>query len=93
MFGDRINPSPYKLSFLKDEECVTVCEKSYNHDNIPDKKKLSFILRSILLNYQQHLIIDNLPVVWCYMSEAGQEFCSRGTIFYKTFIFPIIIYI
>ncbi len=78
VFGDRINASPYKLSFLKNEECVSVCEKSYNRDNIPDKKKLSFIARSILFNYQHHWIIDNLPVVWCYISESGDRFCSRG---------------
>jgi transmembrane 9 superfamily member 2/4 len=42
-------------------------------------KKLRFIKRGILLNYQQHWIIDNLPVIWCYNpNEENHLFCSRG---------------
>jgi transmembrane 9 superfamily member 2/4 len=41
-------------------------------------KKLRFIKRAILLNYQQHWIIDNLPVIWCYKLEENHQFCSRG---------------
>ena len=30
------------------------------------------------MNYQQHWIIDNLPVIWCYQTEDNNEYCSRG---------------
>jgi transmembrane 9 superfamily protein 2/4 len=41
-------------------------------------KKLRLLKRAILLNYQQHWIVDNLPVVWCYLTDEGRKFCSRG---------------
>lgn len=78
VFGDRISPSPYKLSFLNDEECVTVCEKNYKVTNSDDIRKLRFLKKAVILNYQHHWIIDNLPVIWCYETEDGKEYCSRS---------------
>lgn len=78
VFGDRISPSPYKLSFLNDEECVTVCEKNYKVSNSDDIRKLRFLKKAVILNYQHHWIIDNLPVIWCYETDDGKEYCSRG---------------
>lgn len=78
VFGDRISPSPYKLSFLKDETCVSVCDKNYKVSNADDLRKLRFLKKAVILNYQHHWIIDNLPVIWCYMTTDNQEYCSRG---------------
>lgn len=66
------------MSFLKDEQCVEVCEKKYKTSNTEDFKKLRFLIKTIALNYQHHWIIDNLPVAWCYINELKAEFCSRG---------------
>jgi transmembrane 9 superfamily protein 2/4 len=78
VFGERIRPSPYKLSFLSDTQCKLACNKDYDKTRDGDLKKLRLIKRAILLNYQQHWIIDNLPVVWCYYTEDNRKFCSRG---------------
>ncbi|PIN91707.1 hypothetical protein AB205_0027850 [Aquarana catesbeiana] len=32
----------------------------------------------MLLNYQHHWIIDNMPVTWCYDVEEKQKFCNPG---------------
>ena len=63
---------------MKEETCKTACKKSYKGSDDKDVKKLRSIKKSILLNYQQHWIVDNLPVVWCYFTEENKQFCSRG---------------
>lgn len=78
VFGERIRPSPYKLNFLAPSTCTQVCTKNYRSSNEDDVKKLRFVKKGILLNYQHHWIIDNLPVVWCYYTEDNRKFCSRG---------------
>jgi transmembrane 9 superfamily protein 2/4 len=35
-------------------------------------------MKGMVLNYQQHWIIDNMPVTLCYRNTEGQEFCSRS---------------
>lgn len=39
---------------------------------------MRFLKKAIILNYQQHWIIDNLPVIWCYFTQDNKEYCSRG---------------
>lgn len=78
VFGERIRPSPYKLSFLKPVVCANVCTKKYNKGSSDDLKKLRKLKKAIHLNYQHHWIIDNLPVIWCYMTESNKQYCSRG---------------
>lgn len=76
VFGERIRSSPYKIDFLESKKCVNVCTKNYQN-NEKDIKKLRLIKKAMHLNYFQHWIIDNLPVIWCYMSNK-KEVCSRG---------------
>lgn len=78
VFGERIRPSPYKLDFLNNLECQEVCKRKYQKGDESDTKKLRFLKKGILLNYQQHWIVDNLPIVWCYLTEDNRRFCSRG---------------
>jgi len=63
---------------MEPKECEKVCTKSYKASNDKDVKKLRSIKKAILLNYQQHWIVDNLPVVWCYFTDENKKFCSRG---------------
>jgi transmembrane 9 superfamily protein 2/4 len=63
---------------LKNEVCVPVCTKSYRKSAVEDARNLRFLKRSVILNYQHHWIIDNLPVVWCYTTESKKIHCSRG---------------
>jgi hypothetical protein len=35
-------------------------------------------MKGMILNYQQHWIIDNMPVTLCYSNAEQKEFCSRG---------------
>lgn len=78
MFGERIRPSPYKLDFLNPVKCVKVCTKEYKIGESKDIKKLRLLKKAMNLNYQQHWIVDNLPITWCYITDTNREFCSRG---------------
>uniref|UniRef100_A0ACB8FJ70 Transmembrane 9 super member 2 n=1 Tax=Sphaerodactylus townsendi TaxID=933632 RepID=A0ACB8FJ70_9SAUR len=78
LFGERIEPSPYKFMFKKEEKCKLVCKKKYDLKNSEDKLKLEFLKKSMLLNYQHHWIVDNMPVTWCYDVEDNQRFCNPG---------------
>ncbi|KAK2848627.1 hypothetical protein Q5P01_008461 [Channa striata] len=78
LFGERIEPSPYKFDFKKRAECKSVCTRTYDTTNPSDKAKLDFLKKGMLLNYQHHWIVDNMPVTWCYDVEDGQKFCNPG---------------
>lgn len=78
VFGERIRPSPYNISFLNPEPCKTLCTKTYKKGDKEQGKKLDFIKRGISLNYQHHWIIDNMPVTWCYLVEGDSRYCSPG---------------
>uniref|UniRef100_A0A8C2ZLE7 Transmembrane 9 superfamily member n=1 Tax=Cyclopterus lumpus TaxID=8103 RepID=A0A8C2ZLE7_CYCLU len=78
LFGERIEPSPYKFEFKKPATCQKVCTRTYNTNDPSDKVKLDFLKKGMLLNYQHHWIVDNMPVTWCYDVEDGQKFCNPG---------------
>ncbi|XP_075902133.1 transmembrane 9 superfamily member 2-like [Nelusetta ayraudi] len=79
LFGERIEPSPYKFGFKKPATCQKVCTKTYDTKSSPaDGTKLDFLKKGMLLNYQHHWIVDNMPVTWCYDVEDGQKFCNPG---------------
>ncbi|CAG0891736.1 unnamed protein product [Darwinula stevensoni] len=78
VFGERIRSSPYKIQFAADKNCSDVCTKKYAKGNEADKNKLSVLTRGMLLNYQHHWIMDNMPVTWCYPVEGGENYCSTG---------------
>ncbi|XP_038050558.1 transmembrane 9 superfamily member 2-like isoform X2 [Patiria miniata] len=80
LLGDRITTSPYIFTFNQTQECVTVCEKTYNPDVDNHMQELDFLQQAIRLSYQNHWIVDNLPVTWCFnVHEEGsddQRYCS-----------------
>ncbi|KAK5853550.1 hypothetical protein PBY51_014693 [Eleginops maclovinus] len=78
LFGERIEPSPYKFEFKKDAVCQSVCNRTYDTSKPSDKSKLEFLKKGMLLNYQHHWIVDNMPVTWCYDVEDEQKFCNPG---------------
>ncbi|XP_042203941.1 transmembrane 9 superfamily member 2-like [Homarus americanus] len=78
MFGERIQPSPYKIDFLNPQKCVPVCTKVYNPTSKGDTQKLNDLKRAMNLNYYHHWIVDNMPVTWCYKVEGGSVFCATG---------------
>ncbi|CAF0765591.1 unnamed protein product [Rotaria sordida] len=87
LFGERIRPSPYKASFnfvfflfkfLKNVDCKLVCKKKYTSSDGKQQKFLKRLMKGMVLNYQQHWIIDNMPVTLCYLNSENKEFCSRG---------------
>ncbi|XP_066024730.1 transmembrane 9 superfamily member 2 [Pocillopora verrucosa] len=77
--GERIRSSLYNITFKKDVTCQQLCAKEYKSGNAEDGKKLEFLRSGIALNYQNHWIIDNMPVTWCY-EFAGEyrKYCSTG---------------
>uniref|UniRef100_A0A674CP44 Transmembrane 9 superfamily member n=1 Tax=Salmo trutta TaxID=8032 RepID=A0A674CP44_SALTR len=78
LFGERIETSPYKFSFKKDEKCKKLCTKTYVKGKTEDKNMLDFLKRGMQLNYQHHWIVDNMPVTWCYDVEDSQKYCNPG---------------
>ncbi|XP_017330589.1 transmembrane 9 superfamily member 2 isoform X1 [Ictalurus punctatus] len=78
LFGERIETSPYKFKFRKDEPCHIVCKKTYDSSKQEDKANLDFLKRGMELNYQHHWIVDNMPVTWCYYVEDNQKYCNPG---------------
>ncbi|XP_050438800.1 transmembrane 9 superfamily member 2 [Adelges cooleyi] len=78
LFGERIRPSKYEISFMKDESCKKLCSKQYDHNDPKSVIKLFVLKRGMRLNYQHHFIVDNMPVTWCYLMEDGQQYCSTG---------------
>lgn len=78
VFGERIQPSPYSIEFMKNQNCIKVCSKSYKTSDKEDKKKLNDLKRAMNLNYYHHWIVDNMPVTWCYQVDGGNVFCATG---------------
>ena len=78
IFGERIHSSPYNFTFKKAEKCKVVCSKSYDPAKKEDKDRLDFLRKGVLLNYQHHWIVDNMPVTWCYEAEGGDKYCATG---------------
>ncbi|XP_033339783.1 transmembrane 9 superfamily protein member 2 [Megalopta genalis] len=78
VFGERIRPSPYKISFLENVQCGVACTKTYKGGDEESDEKLDFLKRGMALNYQHHWIVDNMPVTWCYQLEDDRQYCSTG---------------
>ena len=79
IFGERIHSSPYKFKFQEAETCKPVCVKKYDGTkNKADKAKLNFLRKGVVLNYQHHWIVDNMPVTWCYDTDGNERFCATG---------------
>ncbi|MCP9264965.1 Transmembrane 9 superfamily member [Dirofilaria immitis] len=78
LFGERIRPSPYKISFNEQRQCELLCERKYE-DNDPDVGKKMWLLRKgMKLNYQHHWILDNMPVTFCFINQQNQNVCTTG---------------
>lgn len=75
VFGERIRPSAYKLTFMKNATCEKLCTKRYNAQS---ESRLSTLRKGISLNYQHHWIVDNMPVTSCYITEDERTFCTTG---------------
>ncbi|KAK8748596.1 hypothetical protein OTU49_015880 [Cherax quadricarinatus] len=60
MFGERIQPSPYKIEFLNSQKCVSVCTKNYDPSNKDQVHYLSDLKKAMNLNYYHHWIVETL---------------------------------
>ncbi|XP_011304608.1 transmembrane 9 superfamily member 2 isoform X1 [Fopius arisanus] len=76
VFGERIRPSPYVLSFLKNTTCENLCTKTYVGGDEQAERKLERLKKGMALNYQHHWIVDNMPVTWCYRSDEDRQYRS-----------------
>lgn len=68
LFGERIRPSPYEISFREDKTCSKLCTKKYSKDSTEQQEKLATLMRGIALNYQHH---------WCVFLSASLSRNSR----------------
>ncbi|KAK2566569.1 Transmembrane 9 superfamily member 2 [Acropora cervicornis] len=79
VFGERIAPSGYNITFKVESLCKTLCKKKYSSGDADQMKKLDFLRNGIALNYQNHWILDNMPVAWCYeVADQEKKYCSTG---------------
>ncbi|CAN0382494.1 unnamed protein product [Lampetra fluviatilis] len=79
LFGERIEPSPYKVTFKEETACAALCEpKVYEPGSAVDQASLDFLKKAMHFNYQHHWIVDNMPVTWCYHVDEGKLFCNPG---------------
>lgn len=79
VFGERIRPSPYQITFLKNESCKLLCKKTYDlSPNSGDSQRVDRLRDGVFENYQHHWIVDNMPVTWCYYTDVNQQYCSIG---------------
>ncbi|XP_070555515.1 transmembrane 9 superfamily member 2-like [Ptychodera flava] len=60
--GDRLYKSPYDITFMKSENCSTVCHKTIKSGSL----QWNYLKEAIDFNYQHHWYVDDLPVLWCY---------------------------
>lgn len=78
VFGERILPSPYKMSFLENQECVESCTKKYDMSRKEDRARVELLQKAMNLNYHHHWIVDNMPVTWCYKVQGDNTYCATG---------------
>lgn len=78
VFGERIRPSPYQITFLKNRTCEKLCTKTYKGGDPASDRKLMILKKGMSLNYQHHWIVDNMPVTWCYPLQNDRQYCSTG---------------
>jgi transmembrane 9 superfamily member 2/4 len=78
VFGERIRPSPYKIKFMENATCSTLCTKFYKGGDSDSDRKLMILKKGMSLNYQHHWILDNMPVTWCYPLQNDRQYCSTG---------------
>jgi transmembrane 9 superfamily protein 2/4 len=43
-----------------------LCKKSYRVGDAKSLERLSLLKKGMLMNYQHHWILDNMPITWCY---------------------------
>ncbi|GMT33198.1 hypothetical protein PFISCL1PPCAC_24495, partial [Pristionchus fissidentatus] len=77
LFGERIRPSPYKMSFLEEQKCAKVCTRKYTGRK-EENDRLRLLQRGMKLNYQHHWIIDNMPVTFCFVNQQNMMVCTTG---------------
>ncbi|KAH8334300.1 transmembrane 9 superfamily member 2 [Drosophila kikkawai] len=78
VFGERIRPGPYSITFLENQPCAVACTKEYKGGDAISNRLMMVLKKGISLNYQHHWIVDNMPVTWCYPLENGKQYCGTG---------------
>uniref|UniRef100_A0A183EY18 Transmembrane 9 superfamily member n=1 Tax=Gongylonema pulchrum TaxID=637853 RepID=A0A183EY18_9BILA len=78
LFGERIRPSPYKITFNEPKHCALLCQKQYVYADGKDMKKIRLLQKGMKLNYQHHWILDNMPVTFCFINQQNQNVCTTG---------------
>lgn len=78
LFGERIRPSAYDINYLQDATCKPLCEKTYKSGNKGDPQKLKQLQKGMMLNYQHHWILDNMPVTFCFINQQNMNVCTTG---------------
>jgi transmembrane 9 superfamily protein 2/4 len=48
-----------------------LCKKSYSVGDGKSMERLALLKKGMLMNYQHHWILDNMPVTWCY--QVGHD--------------------
>lgn len=78
LFGERIRPSPYHISFKEPKTCSLLCGKQYRSGDERTARKIRLLQKGMKFNYQHHWIVDNMPVTFCFINQQNQNVCTTG---------------
>jgi len=73
LFGDRYHVSGYSIAWKKEENCKLLCTKTYDNTIPSLSERLDAIKKIIAQDYQQHWVVDNMPVAWCTQGGPSQK--------------------
>eukprot|EP01065_Artemidia_motanka_P016560 TRINITY_DN20203_c1_g2_i1.p1 TRINITY_DN20203_c1_g2~~TRINITY_DN20203_c1_g2_i1.p1 ORF type:complete len:644 (+),score=215.92 TRINITY_DN20203_c1_g2_i1:52-1983(+) len=80
MWGDRIEPSLYNLTMMRNETCVPVVCPDAEQQKLT-AGDLSLFQQRINAGYRGNLVLDNLPVVTDHTDAMEERLCPTGRFF------------
>lgn len=81
LFGDRYHVSQYQMKWRQAESCKLLCTKTYKSADASHIEHLDSIKQIIAQDYQQHWVLDNMPVAWCTqnsMDASQKDICTTS---------------
>ncbi|VDL61009.1 unnamed protein product [Hymenolepis diminuta] len=77
LFGETLTQTNIKFDFMKPQECVEVCRKTYDPKDSTSMRLYKALLQGIKLEYNRYWYLDNIPVIACTNTLYG-EHCGRS---------------
>lgn len=69
-WDDNIRLAPFDIKFGRNEECKTLCKKTYKMTSHSDLYRLEELKLGLTRDYYHHWFTDTFPFAWCYRSAS-----------------------